>query len=109
MQLWEQGKIDLEEDISIVRQVLRYGRSLHAQWLEDMLMDIGREVLSGDSLDDIARQTGREVSDLKDNLKVYKKRMEAMSYSADGQTSKGTAYLYSALYPMGNAASCQTL
>ena len=44
-------------------------------------------------------------SDLKDNLKVYKKRMEAMSYSADGQTSKGTAYLYSALYPMGNAAS----
>ena len=35
-------------------------------------------------------------SDLKDNLKVYKKRMEAMSYSADGQTSKGTAYLYSA-------------
>ena len=44
-------------------------------------------------------------SDLKDNLKVYKKRMEALSYSADGQTSKGTAYLYSALYPMGNAAS----
>ena len=44
-------------------------------------------------------------SDLKDNLKVYKKRMEALSYSADGQTSKGTAYLYSAFYPMGNAAS----
>ena len=44
-------------------------------------------------------------SDLKDNLKVYKNRMEALSYSADGQTSKGTAYLYSALYPMGNAAS----
>ena len=44
-------------------------------------------------------------SDLKDNLKVYKKRMEALSYSADGQTSKGTAYLYSALYPMGNAVS----
>ena len=44
-------------------------------------------------------------SDLKDNLKVYKKRMEALFYSADGQTSKGTAYLYSALYPMGNAVS----
>ena len=165
MQLWEEGKIDLEEDISTYLpegflKNLRYDKPItmidlmnHQAGFSESIQGYKEE--TGLTIEEslatnqptqsyepgtmtsysnfsaglagyiVERISGQDFStyvhehifqplemndtamssDLKDNLKVYKKRMEAMSYSADGQTSKGTAYLYSALYPMGNAAS----
>ncbi len=43
-------------------------------------------------------------ADFKENPKIYQKRMEQISYRADG-TSMGTSYFHLGLYPAGNAVS----
>ena len=44
-------------------------------------------------------------ADFKENPKIYQKRMEQISYRADGQTSMGTSYFHLGLYPAGNTVS----
>ena len=44
----------------------------------------------------------RSSADFKENPKIYQKRMEQISYWADG-SSMGTSYYHLGLYPAGNA------
>ena len=161
MQLYEEGKIDLKEDIRTYLpegffKTLRYdkpitmldlmnhqagfGESTHA-YKEDIGLTIGEIVATNQPEQTyepgtitsysnftaglagyiVERVSGQDLSayihehifqplgmndtamssDLKDNLKVYKKRMEALSYQADGQTSMGNVYFQVGLYPAG--------
>ena len=165
MQLYEEGKIDLKEDIRTYLpegffKTLRYdkpitmldlmnhqagfGESTHA-YKEDIGLTIGEIVATNQPEQTyepgtitsysnftaglagyiVERVSGQDLSayihehifqplgmndtamssDLKDNLKVYKKRMEALSYQADGQTSMGNVYFQVGLYPAGNTVS----
>ena len=165
MQLWEEGKIDLEEDIRTYlpegfMKTLRYekpvtmtdlmnhqagfGESTHA-YKEDKGLSI-EEILAVNQPEQsyepgtmtaysnfsaglaayiVERISGQDFSayvhehifqplgmkdtalsaDFKENPKIYQKRMEQVSYQADGQTSMGTSYFHLGLYPAGNAVS----
>ncbi|WP_314831254.1 serine hydrolase domain-containing protein [uncultured Streptococcus sp.] len=165
MQLWEEGKIDLNEDIRIYlpegfMKTLRYdnpvtmtdlmnhqagfGESTHA-YKEDKGLSI-EEILAVNQPEQsyepgtmtaysnfsaslaayiVERISGQDFSayvhehifqplgmkdtalsaDFKENPKIYQKRMEQISYRADGQTSMGTSYFHLGLYPAGNAVS----
>jgi len=165
MQLWEEGKIDLEEDIrtylpegflknlrydkpitmiDLMNHQAGFSESIHA-YKEDIGLTIGEIVATNQPEQTyepgtitsysnftaglagyiVERVSGQDLSayihehifqplgmndtamssDLKDNLKVYKKRMEALSYQADGQTSMGNVYFQVGLYPAGNTVS----
>ena len=166
MQLWEQGKINLEEDIRTYLpegflKNLRYDKPItmldlmnhqagfeegaHAAYLENKGQTI-EEILSvsqpaqifepgtttaysnfGAGLASyiVERISGQRFSDyvhehifqplgmkdtalsadFKENPKIYQKRMEQISYRADGQTSMGTSYFHLGLYPAGNGIS----
>ena len=165
MQLWEEGKIDLDEDIRTYlpegfMKTLRYdkpvtmtdlmnhqagfGESTHA-YKEDKGLSI-EEILAVNQPEQsyepgtmtaysnfsaslaayiVERISGQDFSayvhehifqplgmkdtalsaDFKENPKIYQKRMEQISYRADGQTSMGTSYFHLGLYPAGNAVS----
>jgi len=165
MQLWEEGKIDLNEDIRTYlpegfMKTLRYdkpvtmtdlmnhqagfGESTHA-YKEDKGLSI-EEILAVNQPEQsyepgtmtaysnfsaslaayiVERISGQDFSayvhehifqplgmkdtalsaDFKENPKIYQKRMEQISYRADGQTSMGTSYFHLGLYPAGNAVS----
>ncbi|MCY7028484.1 serine hydrolase domain-containing protein [Streptococcus sanguinis] len=164
MQLWEEGKIDLDEDIRTYlpegfMKTLRYdkpvtmtdlmnhqagfGESTHA-YKEDKGLSI-EEILAVNQPEQsyepgtmtaysnfsaslaayiVERISGQDFSayvhehifqplgmkdtalsaDFKENPKIYQKRMEQISYRADG-TSMGTSYFHLGLYPAGNAVS----
>ena len=165
MQLWEEGKIDLNEDIRTYlpegfMKTLRYdkpvtmtdlmnhqagfGESTHA-YKEDKGLSI-EEILAVNQPEQsyepgtmtaysnfsaslaayiVERISGQDFSayvhehifqplgmkdtalsaDFKENPKIYQKRMEQISYRADGQTSMGTSYFHLGLYPAGSAVS----
>ena len=165
MQLWEEGKIDLEADIQTYLpegflKTLRYDKPITMLHLmnhqagfsesthgvrEDKGLSI-EEILSKNQPEQsyepgtmtaysnfsaglaayiVERVSGQDFSayvhehifqplgmmdtalssDFKENSKVYQKRLEEVSYNADGQTSLGIAYSYLGLYPTGQAVS----
>lgn len=164
MQLWEEGKIDLDEDIrtylpegfmktlhydkpvtmiDLMNHQAGFGESTHA-YKEDKGLSI-EEILAVNQPEQsyepgtmtaysnfsaslaayiVERISGQDFSayvhehifqplgmkdtalsaDFKENPKIYQKRMEQISYRADG-TSMGTSYFHLGLYPAGNAVS----
>ena len=165
MQLWEEGKIDLEEDIRTYLpegflKNLRYDKSItmidlmnHQAGFSESIQGYKEE--TGLTIEEslatnqpeqsyepgtmtaysnfsaslaayiVERISGQDFSayvhehifqplgmkdtalsaDFKENPKIYQKRMEQISYRADGQTSMGTSYFHLGLYPAGNAVS----